>query len=293
MYHLHLRKIFRCCLHLGVVPEYFHQSKDAFGILQNLYNLGPAVSRLPLLIDYYEVLMKTDRGEEADALVNEILGVIRTKLKANHKDCKRLAQQYFDDRSFFKSILLDLLGNHLLPNDNDNEKILAGISRNMTSLQKSIKKVCKESCTYKKTVREWILPRVRVTLQNVFENVGGKSKKALTIVEVACKHKLEIAQGYVDDLNAAESTLISAKDLLTSVLGDEAREIHLLGTLLNNLGATYLRQRKPELALQYLNEAMTINKNAKDYDTEAERDSDLKRTSAALARAEQILRNQP
>ena len=277
-----------------MVPEYFDQGKDfeAFGILQNLYNLGPAVSRLPLLIDYYEVLMKTDRGEEANPLVDEILGVVKTKLKANHKACKRLAQRYFDNRNFFKSILLDLLGNHLLPAEKDNEKVLTGIARNMTRLQKSIKKVCKESYTYKKTVREWVLPRVRETLQNVFENAGGKSKKVLTIVEVACKHKLEIAEGYVDDLHAAESTLISAKDLLTSVLGDEAREIYLLGTLLNNLGATYLRQKKPELALQYLNEAMTVNMNAKDYDTEAERESDVMRTSAALARAEQILRNQ-
>ena len=277
-----------------MVPEYFDQSRDfeAFGILQNLYNLGPVVSRLPLLIDYYEVLMKTDRGEEANALVDEILGVVKTKLKTNHKACKRLAQQYFDDQIFFKSILLDLLGNHLLPLDKDNEKILAGIARNMTRLQKSIKKVCKESYTYKKTVREWILPRVRVTLQNVFENAGGKSKKVLTIVEVACKHKLEIAERYVDDLNAAEITLITAKDLLTSVLGDEAREIHLLGTLLNNLGANYLRQKKPELALQYLYEAMTVNMTAKNYDTETERDSDVMRTSAAIARAEQIMRNQ-
>jgi len=76
---------------LGVIPDYFEQSKDleAYGILHNLYKLGPSVTRLPLHVDYYEVLMKTGRGEEANKLVDDILGVVKNKLKVDPKPCKR------------------------------------------------------------------------------------------------------------------------------------------------------------------------------------------------------------
>jgi len=136
------------------------------------------------------------------------------------------------------------------------------------------------------------LPRIRITLQTVFDNARGKSRKVITLVHVACKHKLEIAEGYVDDFTAVETTLLEAKELLTSILGQEAKEMHLLGTLLNNLGANYLMQKRPQEAKEYLTQAIEVNMNAKDYDTPEERQNDIQRSSRALSRAEDMLRHQ-
>ena len=279
---------------LGEIQECFDQSKDfhAYGIMHNLYKMSPSISRLPLQIDYYETLMKTGRGEEANRLVDEILGVLKHKLKVDPKPCKRLAQRYFNEKRYFKAILLDLLGNHLLPDLKDTEKVYTAIQRNMVRLQKSIKKVCKECYSHKITVRLWILPRMRCSLQTVFDNARGKSKKMITVIHVACKHKLEIAEGYADDFSGVEVTLTEAKDLLTEVLGQEAKEMHLLGTLLNNLGANCLMQKRPQAAKDYLTEAIEVNMNAKDYDTDAEKERDIMRSSRALSRAEDMLRNQ-
>ena len=236
--------------------------------------------------------MKTDRGEEADKLIDDILPVLKHRLKVDPKACKRLAQRYYDEKSYFKSILFDLLGNHLLPDLKNNEKMLSGIGSNMIRLQKSIKKARKECYTYKKTMRLWVLPRMRTTLQTVFCNASGKSRKVVILLEVACKHKLEISEGYVDDFSAVETTLTEAKEQLLSVLGQEAKEMHLLGTLLNNLGANCLMQKRPQEAKKYLTLAIEVNKNAKDYDTQAERENDIKRSSQALSRAEEMLKRQ-
>ena len=236
--------------------------------------------------------MKTDRGEEADKLIDEILTVLKHRLKVDPKACKRLAQRYYDEKNYFKSILFDLLGNHLLPDLKDNEKMLSGIGRNVIRLQRSIKKASQECYAYKKTMRLWVLPRMRTTLQTVFCNASGKSRKAITLLEVACKHALEISEGYVDDFTAVETTLTEAKEQLMSVLGQEARKMHLLGTLLNNLGANCLMQKRPQEAKKYLNEAIKVNKNAKDYDTQAERENDIMRSRRALSRAEEMLKRQ-
>ena len=236
--------------------------------------------------------MKTDRGEEAHKLVDEILGVLKQRLRVDTKTCKRLAQRYFDDKKYFKSILFDLLGNHMLPDVKDAEKMLSGIARNMIRLQKSIKKACKESYSHKKTLRVWVLPRVRTSLQLVFSNARGKSKKVLTLLEVACKHKLEIAEGYVDDYDAVETTLLEAKELLINVLGEEAEKMHLLGTLLNNLGANYLMQKRPLEAKECLARAIHVNMTAADYDSQEEKESDITRSNRALSRAEDMLKHQ-
>ena len=114
----------------------------------------------------------------------------------------------------------------------------------------------------------------------------------ITVIHVACKHKLEIAEGYADDFSGVEVTLTEAKDLLTEVLGQEAKEMHLLGTLLNNLGANCLMQKRPQAAKNYLTEAIEVNMNAKDYDTDAEKERDIMRSSRALSRAEDMLRHQ-
>ena len=236
--------------------------------------------------------MKTDRGEEADKLIDEILPVLKQRLKVDPKACKRLAQRYYDEKNYFKSILFNLLGNHLLPDLKDNEKMLSGIARNMIRLQKSIEKASNECYAYKRTMRRWMLPRMRTTLQTVFCNASGKSRKMMTVLEVACKHKLEISEGYVDDFTAVETTLTEAKEQLMSVLGQEAKEMHLLGTLLNNLGANCLMQKRPQEAKEYLTQAIEVNMGAKDYSSQAERDNDFMRSSSALSRAEEMLRRQ-
>ena len=114
----------------------------------------------------------------------------------------------------------------------------------------------------------------------------------MTVLEVACKHKLEISEGYVDDFTAVETTLTEAKEQLMSVLGQEAKEMHLLGTLLNNLGANCLIQKRPQEAKEYLTQAIEVNMGAKDYSSQAERDNDIMRSSSALSRAEEMLRRQ-
>ena len=236
--------------------------------------------------------MKTGRGEEANRLVDEILRVLKHKLKVDPKPCKRLAQRYFDKKKYFKAILFDLLGNHLLSELKDTEKVFSGIQSNMVRLRKSIKKVCKKCYSHKKTVRLWVLPRMRCSLQTVFDNARGKSKKMITVIHVACKHILEIAEGYADDFSGVEVTLTEAKDLLTGVLGQEAKEMQLLGTLLNNLGANCLIQKRPQAAKDYLTEAIEVKMNAKDHDSLDEKENDIKWSSRVLSNAEDKLRHQ-
>ena len=275
----------------GAIPEHFDQSKDleAVGILQHLYKLGPSVSRLPLLINYYGVLMNIQRGQEADRLVDEILAVIKNKFKENPKTCKRLAKRYFGKKEYFKSILFELIGNHLLSEASDCEEMLSSIEGNMVRLQICVKNLCVESYSNKKTLRLWVFPRMKRTLQVLFCNARGKSKKTLTLVQVSCLHKLEIAEGYVGDLAAVETTLIEAAGLLTSVLGQDAKEMRLLGTLLNNLGANSLMQKRLEDAKNYLTQAIEVNLNAKDFSSPEERKRTIVRSNQTLNSVEEML----
>ena len=262
---------------------------EAFGILYNLYKLGPSISFLPTLISFYDILMKTERGEEADKLADEILGILKNRLKVSYKECKRLAKSYRNEKWYFKSVLFDLIGNHLLSELKDSEGMLSGIGNNMARLQESINDAVEESSCYKKTLRLWVLPRMHVTLQAVFRNAFGKSKKALAIVEVLCKHKLEISEYYVDDLDARERTLLEQKSQLLTVLGDEAKKLHIFGTVLNNLGANCLQQKKPLVAKDYLTEAIEVNMNAEDYTSEEERKGDVERSERALGQVDDML----
>ena len=236
--------------------------------------------------------MKTGRGGEADQLVDEILGIIKQKSRFNVKSCKRLALRSFEDKRYFKSILFNLLVNHLLSEEKNKEKMLSGIGTNMVSLQNSIKKARKECYSYRKTLRLWVLPRMRNTFERVFDNAGGKSKRVLTLLEVSCKHGLEITEGYVDDLDAVEETLKNAIEQFTSVLRQDAKEMHLLGYLLNNLGSNCKIQRRPEEAKDYLTQAIEVKRNAKDYTTEEEQKQDIAFTTRILKNTEKMLRCQ-
>ena len=279
---------------LGVISKYFEEGKDfeAYGILHNLYKLGPSVSFLPLQIEYYAVLMKTDRGEEADGLVEKIFGVVKERLRVDIKTCKRLAQRYFDEKKYFKSILFAFVGNHLIPDEKDNMKKIIGIGKNTIRLNEGIKKARKESYSYRKLMRLWVLPRVRRTLEFAFHCAGGYSQRALTLMNVACMHGLEIAEGYVDDFDGVEITLTSAIDKLRALLGHQAQKTRMLGVLLNNLAGNNLIQKRPLVARIYLIESISATQNAEDYESEEEKIKVVEFTNRVLRIVEEILKHQ-
>ena len=263
---------------------------QAGGMLDALYQFGPSVAFLPTLLRYYHVLIMTERGEEALAIVDKIYDVLKNQLNVSVGECQRLAKHFSDDKEYLLSILFDIIGNSLLPDLVDDEWILIGILKNLRRLQNCIIQLSeKSSCN--EILQSFILPRIRRTVSEVFAAVGGKSKKALTIAEVMCKHAVEIMERYSGDINAAENTLRESLSLMETVLGEEAKKIHLLGTVLNNLGSTCLQLGKLEEAKELLAQAIQVNMDATDYSTEAERRHDVERSSNALEQVDEILRS--
>ena len=79
-------------------------------------------------------------------------------------------------------------------------------------------------------------------------------------------------------------------EILRSVLGEEAKEIHLLGTVLNNLVSTVLQKGNIQEAKDLFLQVIEINENAQDYSSEEERGVDMYRSQLGLKQAEEILR---
>ena len=261
---------------------------QAVGMLQALYKLGSSVWFIPTLVRYYKVLVMTERGEMAMQVLDELCATLKEDLHVSPQDCKQLAKNFFKEKDYQLSILFDIIGNILWIDVIDDEWILLGITKNFTRLLSSINNVMeKYSCT--ETLKRFIVPKIRSSLFEVCARVKGKSKKALAIMEVAYKHKLEQMERSVGDIDAAEKTLRESLNLLQSVLGEEAKELHLLGTVLNNLGSTCLQKGNIRDAKYYLLQAIEVNSNAQDYSSEGERVQDVSRSQNALRQVEEIL----
>ena len=265
-----------------------HKGYEAKGMLQTLYEFGPAVCFLPTKIRYFKVLMMTDRGEEAVQIVDDILEVLRKDLPVTFEECKRLAKKYFAQKQYVLSILFDLLGNSLLPDVLVEEKKVIGIAKNMTRLGQSLSEVRKaHSCD--NALKSFILPKIRSSLAAVFETVGEKNRKKTATIHVLCKHVVQIMEGTFGDVEAVEKTLKDALELMKSASGEEAEKSHVFGTVLNNLGAATLQQGKIEEAKDLFEQAISVNSDATDYSTEEERKKDVARSTTGLKKVNEIL----
>ena len=263
---------------------------EAAGMLRALFELGPSVCFLPTMIRYFKVLVMTERGVDALQAVDDIYDILKNDLQVSFEECQQLGKKYYKEQDYLLSILFDLISNLLLPNVVDEEWILLGIAKSMSRLLKTITQSA-EIYSCNETLKSFIVPRIRKSLVDVFSNIGGKSKKSLAIMEVACKHKMEQIERNVADIDASEKTLRESLDKMQNVLGGEAEKMHLLGTVLNNLGSTCLQQGKIVEAKDLLLQAIEVNGNAEDYDSEEERKLDIFRSTHALERVDEILKS--
>ena len=261
---------------------------QAEGLLQTLYDLGPSPCFLPTMISYYKVLLMTERGESAMETLEYIYNVLKDDLHVTVEECRRLAKKFHKDEEYLLSILFDLICILLCADITDCEKLLLSASKSMSRLRESITKAANlYSCN--ETLKTYVVPKLASSLSPIFENVTGKSKKTLAIVQVACQHNLEQIQRAVADLDGEEATLRESLEILRSVLGEEAKEIHLFGTVLNNLASTVLQKGNIQEAKDLFLQAIEINENAQDYSSEEERGTDIYRSQLGLKQAEEIL----
>ena len=259
------------------------------GILRAQYHLGPAVSFLPILINYYDTLIKTEHGEElVESIYSQIATILITKIKVSAEECNLYAEKNYQHKNYFQAILFHLIAGQLLPSTKDVSRQLHGVQAFMLGIKLCIMKIAQEYSFYNNIVRLRILPKMRIFLKAVFERIIGRSKKDLVMVEVLCMHHLEVSEGFVGDYDASEATLIASLDRLEAVLGEGAKTVHLYGTALNNLGATYLRKKKPDEAIDRLTQAIVVNMNATDYTSEEERTNDVQRSERVLNQAENM-----
>ena len=243
------------------------------------------------MINYYDTLLKTEHeGELVESVYNQIATILITKIKVSAEECNLYAKKNYKQKHYFQAILFHLIAGQLIPSTKDVSRVLHGVQAFMLGIKLCIMKIAKECSFYNNVVRLRILPKMRVLLRSVFENAIGRSKKDLVMVEVVCMHHLEVSEGFVGDYDASEATLIASLDRLEDVLGEGAKTVHLYGTALNNLGATYLRKKKPDEAINRLAQAIEVNINATDYSSEAERRDDVQRTERVLSQAENMKR---
>ena len=262
---------------------------ETCGTLRAQYHLGPGVCFLPILINYYDALLKTEHEEElVESVYNQIATILITKVEVSVEECNLYGEKNYKQKNYFQAILFHLIAGQILPSIKDVARVLHGVQAFMLGIKLCIMDIAQECSFYNNIVRLCILPKMRILLRGVFESVIGRSKKDLVMVEVLCMHHLEISEGFVGDYDASEATLIASLHRLESVLGENAKTVHLYGAALNNLGATYFRKKKPDEAIIRLTQSIEANMNATDYTSEAERQGDVERTGQLLSQAENM-----
>ena len=259
------------------------------GILRAQYHLGPGVSFLPILINYYDALIKVEGREEiVESVYDQIATILINKIKVSVEECNLHAEKNYKQNNYFQAILFHLVAGQLLPSTKDVTRVLHGVQAFTLGIKLGITKIAEECSYYNNIIRLCILPKMRIFLRSVFDSATGKSKKILVIAEVTCKHHLAVSEGLVGDYYASEATLIKSLHQLEAVLQEDAKTVHLYGTVLNSLGATYLSNKKPDEAIDRLAQAIEVNMNATDYNSEEERKDDVQRSGRILSQAENM-----
>ena len=258
-------------------------------MLRELYHLGPSVCFLPSLIRYYKVLLMTERGEEAIKVVDRICDVLKNELHLSFGECGRIAKRFYEKKEYFLSILFDLIGCSLLYDFLDSDKILLGITKSLKRLQNCVATVAKTD-SFLETLKYFIVPKIRNSLDEVFDDLEKKSKRVFVKEKVMSKHAVEIMERNVRDLNAAEVTLRDCREQLLSVFGEKANRLQLFGIVLNNLGLICLQQGNLDEAKDLLAKAIQVNIDAADYASEEKRQQNIQRATNALEQVEEILK---
>ena len=219
---------------------------------------------------------------------DQIAIILINKIKVSVEECNLYAEKNYKQKNYFQAILFHLIAGQLLPTTKDVSRVLYGVQAFMLGIKLCIMNIAQECSFYNNIVRLRILPKMRVLLRRVFDTVIGRSKKDLVMVEVLCMHHLEVSEGFVGDYDASEITLIRSLRRLEAVLGEDANTVHLYGAALNNLGATYLRKKKPNEAIERITQAIDVFMKAIDYNSEEERKNDVERSERVLSQAENM-----
>ena len=215
------------------------------GTLQAQYHLGPSVSFLPILINYCDALLKTEHGDElVESVYNQIATILINKIKVSVEECNLYAEKKYKQKNYFQAILFHLIAGQLLPTTKDVSRVLHCVQAFMLGIKLCITNIAEECSFYNSIVRLRILPKMRVLLRRVIDTMIGRSKKDLVMVEVLHMHHLEVSERFVGEYDARETTLIKSLHRLETVLGEGAKTVHLYGTALNNLGASYFMKKK-------------------------------------------------
>ena len=265
-----------------------HDDFEAVGMLQALYESGHSVYFLPSKIRYFNVLLMTDRGDEAMEVLKEVHDVLKKELNVSVEECKRLSKSFSKKQKYLTSILFDLVGNLLLSDLNNDDRILRALVSNMTCIHTNMQEVVKK-CNCKETMQLHVVPVIRDSLTAALAKIKGKTSKDFAMLQVKFRHILELIEGEVEDLDAAEITLTESKSIMEDAFGDEANSIQLFGTVLNNLAATYMRQRRLEKARSAFEKARNVFQNVQNYESEEERQNDIIRSSKAIDRINELM----
>ena len=269
---------------------YADEGKDdeAYGILNKQMQVNEKVSFLPVLIDYYQSLVKIKQHGEAKDIKNQFIDLLAQTLQVSPKECELLADSYRNKGQHLKAILLYQTGEALYTGEVETDDIINCMQGCALGLKLSVSALVKERPDLRCIVSQDVVPAMR-RVYNKLSNMQGAGDEKMVLVRSLCLHHIETTELVAENNGIREDTLREAIWMMDEELEDRARKFHLYSAHINNLAVTCMSKDRPEEAIDLFRKAIECRESAEDYDDQLEKMSDLMASKNGLEKAQEML----
>ncbi|CAK8689371.1 unnamed protein product [Clavelina lepadiformis] len=262
--------------------------EEAYGLVKKQYKLGSKFNFAPVLVKYYVSLIHTDRLDKAAKIRDELTSLIQELLESSPEELEKYGHSLRQKSKFIEAILFYQISHRFCETEMNPADAVSALQGCALGTKLAVTELLEKHKVSKQTVRKHVIPEMHKFIDCLgrFKSV---EKKLICIVQGLCLHHVEHCEFLVGDVNAREASIKRAITSMKDVLGSEAEKHHLYGGHLNNLGHTYLVKDRPGDAASYFSQAIVAKKRAEDYDTQAEKLEDIKKSELALQLARRQL----
>ena len=273
--------MFNCFTELSA--SYLEQGKfhEAYGLLKTLYETGPDVHFIRVLVRYYVTLLKTNRAEEADKIREELMVALQEKFADLDTDIQSYAYNLLSKKKHYEAALFYQVAIELASNAKpDLVKGPKLVQIYAVEFRFCIQKLLEENLS-KKVIKEYFIPWYK-KITKLASSVCSPNPKASSKVQAFCLERAAFSQISVGDLEGAEASITEGADLLKKYHGANAEKIGKYGEILGVLGLVYSLQNRPKDAAAKLKQGIDIIKKAEDYLSYQEKLADIEKFELLL-----------
>ena len=248
------------------------------------YEQVNGIHTAPVLVQYYVTLMQSNDPQKATEIKNELITLL-SGVDTSPKEIVQFAGKLQEENKLYEVFLMYQVAIHYCREEQNVPTAVTCLLRCCAGTSVIVEKGVESSKLSKELVINHIIPymkqaKIQMKRHLTFNRTEITEKLAI------CLHCIEQCQNVAGDLIGRETSLKEAISLLQDHFGKDVEKKKIFGTCLNNLGHTMLMRQRFNEAGKFFKQAIAARQKAEDYDSIAERISDIQSSQNGLKAAQ-------